>query len=153
MRKAGRWVVSIAFLTMMAGCLEAGTDDGPRLEPDTAELSADLASYVVVSPKPSMMTSGDAVPSSGLPEDPCDCATPECLHDWLQHNIGCDVCLTFVCGGDDIAHVCASCPDDSEIVIAGGVNTSSTSGNQMTAVDDVPHFTHACQIITAPANH
>jgi hypothetical protein len=42
---------------------------------------------------------------------------------------------------------------DSEIVIAGGVNTSSTSGNQLTVVDDVPHFSHACQVITAPANH
>jgi hypothetical protein len=110
MSKAGRWVASIAFVVAAAGCVDTG-DEGPRLEPDTAELSADLAPYVVVSPKPSMMSHAAGLPSSGLPDDPCDCATPACLHEWVEHNVGCDVCLTFVCDGDQTAHVCASCPE------------------------------------------
>lgn len=104
------WVAAVA-IAVGAGCvMQDGTDDGVRIEVDSTELRSDLA-YVALSPKPSLMGLGGAQPAGELPEDPCDCGTPACLHDWLELNVGCDVCLTFVCAGEPSAHVCVACPD------------------------------------------
>jgi hypothetical protein len=113
MSKLGMWVAAVALaVTGAAGCVAEGDDEGPRIELGTAELSADLA-HILVSPKPSMMGLGESAPAAQIPEDPCDCTTPECLHDWVELNLGCDVCLTFVCDGEPTAHACAACTGDA----------------------------------------
>lgn len=40
--------------------------------------------------------------------DPCACHTPACLQEWVDSNLGCDVCAVVVCG-DDISHICNLC--------------------------------------------
>lgn len=49
-------------------------------------------------------TAGDA------PADPCDCAGESCRRDWVDANLGCNVCAVFVCDGDNTPHACNACP-------------------------------------------
>lgn len=42
-------------------------------------------------------------------EGPCSCETPDCLQEWADLNLGCDVCVSVVCDGEPGAHVCHSC--------------------------------------------
>ncbi len=41
----------------------------------------------------------------------CACTTAECFHEWVVDNVGCDVCVAFVCDGDVVAHSCMACDD------------------------------------------
>lgn len=50
--------------------------------------------------------------STDLPQqldDPCLCTGADCLRDWVDANVGCDVCAVFVCGGDVNPHACNAC--------------------------------------------
>lgn len=42
-------------------------------------------------------------------EDPCLCQGQSCLRDWIDENIGCDVCVAFMCGEATLG-ACAVCP-------------------------------------------
>ena len=39
----------------------------------------------------------------------CACTSAECFEAWVVDSFGCDVCVTFVCDGEAVAHSCAAC--------------------------------------------
>ena len=39
----------------------------------------------------------------------CACTTAECFDNWVADAFGCDVCVSFVCDGQEVAHSCAAC--------------------------------------------
>lgn len=43
----------------------------------------------------------------------CACTTSACFHQWVVDNVGCDVCVAFVCDGDTVAQSCMACEDGS----------------------------------------
>lgn len=46
---------------------------------------------------------------AGFPDDPCECAGPDCLEGWADNNLGCNVCAVFVCGQMTNEHICHFC--------------------------------------------
>lgn len=44
-----------------------------------------------------------------LVEDPCDCATEACIDTWVDHNLGCNVCVVLYCDGHPSGHACSDC--------------------------------------------
>ncbi len=46
--------------------------------------------------------------AAGAPSNPCNCADDECLRQWVDDNLGCNVCAVFTCG-DREPHSCAPC--------------------------------------------
>ena len=43
----------------------------------------------------------------------CDCADDGCLIDWIDENLGCGVCATFVCGDGPVGG-CVPCPQPTD---------------------------------------
>ena len=42
----------------------------------------------------------------------CACTSAECFEAWVVDSFGCDVCVTFVCDGEAVAHSCAACNEN-----------------------------------------
>jgi hypothetical protein len=47
--------------------------------------------------------------SAGAGAGACACTTAECFDAWVVDAFGCDVCVSFVCDGQEVAHSCAQC--------------------------------------------
>lgn len=58
-------------------------------------------------PAPNCQTLADQ--AAGVPSNPCNCTDDECLRQWVDDNLGCNVCAVFTCG-DRLPHSCAPCP-------------------------------------------
>jgi hypothetical protein len=58
-----------------------------------------------------MPQTGDNYTDTLALEDPCLCQGQSCLQDWIDDNIGCDVCVAFMCGETTLG-ACAVCPAD-----------------------------------------
>ena len=48
------------------------------------------------------------LPGMSGPVNPCQCPGRECLDDWVEHNFGCNVCVSYSCG-EGVNHVCTPC--------------------------------------------
>ena len=46
---------------------------------------------------------------SGTP-DACACTTEDCVANWIDDNLGCDICVLFTCGDEPFAAGCNACP-------------------------------------------
>jgi hypothetical protein len=46
---------------------------------------------------------------SGTP-DACECATEDCVANWIDENLGCNICVLFTCGDEPYAAGCNACP-------------------------------------------
>ncbi len=44
-----------------------------------------------------------------LPRNPCDCPDLQCRQQWVDANLGCNVCVTFGCGDDYRVGACNRC--------------------------------------------
>lgn len=45
-------------------------------------------------------------------EGACACTSAECFDAWVADAFGCDVCVSFVCDGETVAHSCVACSGD-----------------------------------------
>ena|SRR5688572_2110735 len=46
---------------------------------------------------------------SGTP-DACECGTEDCVANWIDDNLGCNICVLFTCGDAPYAAGCNACP-------------------------------------------
>jgi hypothetical protein len=56
---------------------------------------------------PSTASASSNTPPAEL--DPCSCEGDKCLEDWVDQNVGCDVCVVFTCGDNYYPHSCHTC--------------------------------------------
>ena len=54
-------------------------------------------------------TLGAANPGAEIPLDPCQCVDASCRQQWVEVNLGCNVCAVFSCGEQNIPHSCNAC--------------------------------------------
>lgn len=71
--------------------------------------------------------------------DVCACETSDCVTDWIEEHVGCDVCVTLVCD-DGPTGGCVRCPSDT---------TTTTT----TAAAHDPDFQLACVAPEARVAH
>lgn len=60
----------------------------------------------------SVVEAGAQVPGEAAAGGACACTTADCFDDWVVDAFGCDVCVTFVCDGEPVAHSCAACDEN-----------------------------------------
>jgi len=51
----------------------------------------------------------DVASDEMVSESVCDCDSTECLEDWIDRHLGCDVCATFICSDDYKPGACNMC--------------------------------------------
>jgi hypothetical protein len=112
-RKHFLFTASLALLVSLAGACaqqdqEILEDEGTAIEwPTTQHDRIWIEGRSTVAPG-----AADAV-QAGDGDGACACSTAECFHQWVVDNLGCDICVAFVCDGDTVAHSCMACDDDS----------------------------------------
>jgi hypothetical protein len=104
----------------------SNTTSGHQTRPEEVMLQLEDDSLVIPEPgaNPDLpILEGEAAAGLDSPDDPvgagdntaldnpCMCDGPMCLQDWVDTNIGCDVCVAFTCG-DSVRGACAVCPAD-----------------------------------------
>jgi hypothetical protein len=123
MRLPAGWVL-VGLLLWASGCaLEAVPvgEDGSEVVvvPAPQPLAGDLESFVVQSPRPaSDVWLDDDVVRLSRPDlepvtDPCSCTSEACFDHWVDHNLGCDVCVVLYCDEMPGRHLCNHCDDGS----------------------------------------
>ena len=90
---------------------ESTTLPAPVVHGDSPELADDDDLYNAPADLPQ---TGDDYNTSLPLEDPCMCEGQQCLTDWIDSNVGCDVCVAFMCGQNTIG-ACAVCPVDENL--------------------------------------
>lgn len=95
------WMVMVAALA--CGC---------ATELDVAEPEAEPAAKT----RPSGLLQPHAdqpigeIPEPVVSTDPCDCEDdPECLDEWAESALACDVCVVLLCDDEWHPHVCHFC--------------------------------------------
>lgn len=58
------------------------------------------------------VVSNDDDLSGGVASGACACRTADCFDAWVVDAFGCDVCVAFVCDGQEVAHSCAPCEEN-----------------------------------------
>jgi hypothetical protein len=43
------------------------------------------------------------------PNDPCACQSDQCVENWIDENLGCDICVAFSCSNLERDHYCIGC--------------------------------------------
>ena len=136
------WFRLLAPALLAFACLPACADGvadpgglGPIRGPvptcdDTTLESPDLEHVDVRLPE-------DNLPHPFAPEaagdDACACETNECVVEWIEEHVGCDVCVTLVCDDGPIGG-CVRCETESE----------SDSEDDATPRDFDPNVQRAC---------
>ncbi len=46
-----------------------------------------------------------------VPGSICGCTTNQCAQDWLDDNVGCDLCITVICEDGSQTGGCSFCDD------------------------------------------
>ena len=105
-------IVSAAFLAVIVslagGCAQL---DGDEVNDDgtAIELPEATPERIWVDGK-ELVTGGGA--QGPVATDACACRTADCFEAWVIDSFGCDVCVTFACEGEAVAHSCAACDED-----------------------------------------
>ncbi len=56
------------------------------------------------------LNTGVATPlDPDAPIDPCTCTTDECIQQWGEDTLACDVCVVVFCDGEPRVHHCRFC--------------------------------------------
>lgn len=114
-------VLSFALVAALSACAaeESLSDEG-----SDAELSFDT----VTPPIPAnhdFIYIGDNVSGygrDGVESNVCDCDTGDCVVNWIDDNIGCQVCVSFQCNLASV-HACNPCDDSLAPTDITGVDT------------------------------
>lgn len=113
-------VLSFALVAALSACAadESLSDEGADTELtfDTV-VPAFPADQEVIHIDP--MLSGYGVDDSGA--NVCDCTTGDCVVNWINDNIGCQVCVSFQCNLGSV-HACNPCDESIEPSPVTGVD-------------------------------
>ena len=102
-----RHIISAAILAVLLPLVGACAQDvGEEEDVITVEWPTDDKQRIWV--EGNSEVDGPDLPGSAQ-AGACTCTTAECFDEWVADTFGCDVCATFVCDGQEVAHSCAPC--------------------------------------------
>ncbi len=84
-------------------------DDGASLSTDLGQVT-DLSAHGMASVGGANEQIGELSPLPSDTPDACECDTEECVNQWIDQNLGCNVCVLFTCGDEPFAAGCNACP-------------------------------------------
>ena len=105
-------LVGVVVLGWLLGC---AVDGAPAEQvgggPEPGEVGLEWVVVDAASLGDEDACSGDAVTCAMMEDpadfDPCSCASEDCLGDWIDAQLGCNVCVVLMCG--EVKHACSVC--------------------------------------------
>ena len=100
-------VVVAGTLSLAGACLDA--EVGEELPPEPVLLEALDLNYEQISWDRDLGGDGWRNELPGQPGELCECNGDGCYANWIDTNVGCDVCVVVRCPSQEPQHVCVSC--------------------------------------------
>ena len=95
------------LLPLASACAQLDEGDDPGDDGAAVEWPTDDKERIWVDGR-SLAEAGSQLPGSAG-AGACACTSAECFDNWVADAFGCDICVSFVCDGQEVAHSCAAC--------------------------------------------
>lgn len=113
-----KWGLVLGVMVAALACADPDAGEPAPLIQVSPDLDfagpADHEGFIIESDGPNDRAKTPMVDSQMWPHeigviDPCACSTSACLDSWVNHNLGCNVCVVLYCGDHPARHVCSDC--------------------------------------------